>query len=88
MRRHKMRTDDGRNDRRKERRKSRIEKLFLGVLVFCAGMVVLMGCGSRMEEKQIRQEENLSEGNEEDKIQIGLTVDSFVIETQSLLNIR
>lgn len=80
MRRHKMRTDDGRNDRRKERRKSRIEKLFLGVLVFCAGMVVLMGCGSRMEEKQIRQEENLSEGNEEDKIQIGLTVDSFVIE--------
>lgn len=58
----------------------RIKKLFLETLVLCMGMLFLTGCGSGTEEKQTRQEETAPAGREEDKIQIGLTVDSFVIE--------
>ena len=68
MRRHKMRKND------------RIKRLFLGVLLVCTGIMILSGCGTRTEEKQTRQEETESSGKEEDKIQIGLAVDSFVIE--------
>ena len=68
MRRHKIRKND------------RIKRLFLGVLLVCTGIMILSGCGTRTEEKQTRQEETESSGKEEDKIQIGLAVDSFVIE--------
>lgn len=68
MRRHKIRKND------------RIKRLFLGVLLVCMGIMILSGCGTRTEEKQTRQEETESSGKEEDKIQIGLAVDSFVIE--------
>ena len=68
MRRHKIRKND------------RIKRLFLGVLLVCTGIMILSGCGTRTEEKQTRQEETDSSGKEEDKIQIGLAVDSFVIE--------
>ena len=54
--------------------------MFLGVLLVCTGIMILSGCGTRTEEKQTRQEETESSGKEEDKIQIGLAVDSFVIE--------
>ncbi len=57
-----------------------IKRLFLGAMVLCAGIIFLGGCGSQTEEKQERQEETEFSGKEEDKIQIGLTVDSFVIE--------
>ena len=62
------------------RKNSRIKKLFLGVLVLCMGAVLLAGCGSKPEKEQTEAEETESSGKEEDKIQIGLTVDSFVIE--------
>ena len=68
MRRHKIRKND------------RIKRLFLGVLLVCTGIMILSGCGTQTEEKQTRQEETESSGKEEDKIQIGLAVDSFVIE--------
>ena len=61
-------------------RGSRIKKLLLGVLILCMGMILLTGCNSSSEEKKGTQEETVSEKKEEDKIQIGLTVDSFVIE--------
>lgn len=64
----------------KIRKNNRIKKLFLGVLVLCMGVVLLAGCGSKPEEEQTEAEETESSGKEEDKIQIGLTVDSFVIE--------
>ena len=51
-----------------------------GTLMLCMGMVLWAGCGSQSEEKQTSQEETASSGKEEDKIQIGLTVDAFVIE--------
>lgn len=64
----------------KRGKNSRIKKLLAGTLVLCMGMVLWAGCGSQSEEKQTSQEETASSGKEEDKIQIGLTVDSFVIE--------
>lgn len=54
-------------------------KLFLGVIVLCVGMMILGGCGPAAEENKKEQEETVS-GKEDDKVQIGLTVDSFVIE--------
>lgn len=58
----------------------RIKKLVLGMLVLCVGMVFLAGCGSVQEKDSAETEETASAGKEEHKIQIGLTVDSFVIE--------
>lgn len=58
----------------------RIKKLVLGILVLCVGMVFLAGCGSVQEKDSAETEETASAGKEEHKIQIGLTVDSFVIE--------
>ena len=58
----------------------RIKKLVLGMLVLCVGMVFLAGCGSVQEKDSTETEETASAGKEEHKIQIGLTVDSFVIE--------
>ena len=58
----------------------RIKKLVLGILVLCVGMVFLAGCGSVQEKDSTETEETASAGKEEHKIQIGLTVDSFVIE--------
>lgn len=58
----------------------RIKKLVLGMLVLCVGMVFLAGCGSVQEKDSAETEETASAGKEEQKIQIGLTVDSFVIE--------
>ena len=58
----------------------RIKKLVLGMLVLCVGMVFLAGCGSVQEKDLAETEETASAGKEEHKIQIGLTVDSFVIE--------
>ena len=55
-------------------------KLLLGILAFCTGMILLTGCGSSSEQKQNKNEETAEENKEEDKVQIGLTVDSFVIE--------
>ena len=55
-------------------------KLLLGILAFCTGMILLTGCGSSLEQKQNKNEETAEENKEEDKVQIGLTVDSFVIE--------
>ena len=55
-------------------------KLLLGILAFCTGMILLTGCGSSLEQKQNKNEETAAENKEEDKVQIGLTVDSFVIE--------
>ena len=43
-------------------------------------MILLTGCGSSSEQKQNKNEETAEENKEEDKVQIGLTVDSFVIE--------
>ena len=53
-------------------------KLLLGILAFCTGMILLTGCGSSSEQKQNKNEETAEENKEEDKVQIGLTVDSFV----------
>lgn len=50
------------------------------LLMFCVGMMFLAGCESSAEEKKSTGTETVSEKKEEDKIQIGLTVDSFVIE--------
>lgn len=58
----------------------RIKKLVLGILVLCVGIVFLAGCGSVQEKDSAETEETASAGKEEHKIQIGLTVDSFVIE--------
>ena len=58
-------------------------KLLLGILAFCTGMILLTGCGSSSEQKQNKNEETAEENKEEDKVQIGLTVDSFVIEDGS-----
>ena len=58
----------------------RIKKLVLGILVLCVGMVFLAGCGSVQEKDSAETEETASAGKQEHKIQIGLTVDSFVIE--------
>lgn len=58
----------------------RIKKLVLGILILCVGMVFLAGCGSVQEKDSAETEETASAGKEEHKIQIGLTVDSFVIE--------
>lgn len=58
----------------------RIKKLVLGMLVLCVGMVFLAGGGSVQEKDSAETEETASAGKEEHKIQIGLTVDSFVIE--------
>ena len=58
----------------------RIKKLVLGMLVLCVAMVFLAGCGSVQEKDSAETEETASAGKEEHKIQIGLTVDSFVIE--------
>lgn len=58
----------------------RIKKLVLWILVLCVGMVFLAGCGSVQEKDSAETEETASAGKEEHKIQIGLTVDSFVIE--------
>ena len=58
----------------------RIKKLVLVILVLCVGMVFLAGCGSVQEKDSAETEETASAGKEEHKIQIGLTVDSFVIE--------
>ena len=58
----------------------RIKNLVLGILVLCVGMVFLAGCGSVQEKDSAETEETASAGKEEHKIQIGLTVDSFVIE--------
>lgn len=58
----------------------RIKKLVLGMLVLCVVMVFLAGCGSVQEKDSAETEETASAGKEEHKIQIGLTVDSFVIE--------
>ena len=55
-------------------------KLLLGILAFCTGMILLTGCGSSSEQKQNKNEETAEENKEENKVQIGLTVDSFVIE--------
>ena len=55
-------------------------KLLLGILAFCTGMILLTGCGSSSEQKQNKNEETAEENKEEDKVQIGLTVDSFVKE--------
>ena len=55
-------------------------KLLLGILAFCTGMILLTGCGSSSEQKQNKNEKTAEENKEEDKVQIGLTVDSFVIE--------
>lgn len=55
-------------------------KLLLGILAFCTGMILLTGCGSSSAQKQNKNEETAAENKEEDKVQIGLTVDSFVIE--------
>ena len=51
-------------------------KLLLGILAFCTGMILLTGCGSSSEQKQNKNEETAEENKEEDKVQIGLTVDS------------
>lgn len=58
----------------------RIKKLVLGMLVLCVVMVFLAGCGYVQEKDSAETEETASAGKEEHKIQIGLTVDSFVIE--------
>ena len=55
-------------------------KLLLGILAFCTGMILLTGCGSSSEQKQNKNEETAGENKEEDKVQIGLTLDCFIIE--------
>ena len=66
--------------RHKTKKNDRIKSLLLGTLLLCTGIILLSGCGTRTEEKQTDQEETAFSGKEEDKIQIGLAVDSFVIE--------
>ena len=66
--------------RHNKRQNEIIKRLFLGALVFCMGVMLLGGCGSLTEEKQSEKEEIGSEKKDEERIQIGLTVDSFIIE--------
>ena len=56
-------------------------KIFRKFLIFlCLAALMLTGCTSAKTEEAAQQETDGKEENGEKKIQIGLTVDSFVIE--------
>ena len=66
--------------KKKSEKKGAVKRIFLGALLIGIGALILGGCGSSTEETQSEQEKTASAKKEDDKIQIGLTVDSFVIE--------
>lgn len=63
--------------KKKSEKKGAVKRIFLGALLIGIGALILGGCGSSTEETQSEQEKTASAKKEDDKIQIGLTVDSL-----------